>query len=103
MIHAAMAIHAPILPWWNLIICNVTDYYDWCLWKFHFRSIAYGGQHLKKSSFKPVFNEERRFPGEEDDDVEQVFPVRADGVAGHVGREVDVGPGDDVQKLAVVP
>ena len=58
---------------------------------------------FKKSSFKPVFDEERRFPGEEDDDVEQVFPVRADGVAGNVGREVDVGPGDDVQKLAVVP
>ena len=84
-------------------MCNVVDHYDRCLWKFLFRSIAYGGQYLKKSSFKPVFNEERRFPGGDDDDVEQVFPVRADGVAGNVGREVDVGPGDDVQKLAVVP
>ena len=52
---------------------------------------------------KPVFDEERRFSGEEDDDVEQVFPVRADGVAGHVRREVDVGAGDDVQKLSVMP
>ena len=51
----------------------------------------------------PVFHKEGWFPCKEDDNVKEVFPVRADGIAGHVRGEVDVRAGDDVQELPVVP
>ena len=49
-----------------------------------------------------VLPEEGRLPGEEDDDVEEVLPVVAEGVGGHVRGEVKVRPGDHVEELAVV-
>ena len=44
----------------------------------------------------PVFNKEGWFPCKKDDNVKKVFPVWADGIAGHVRGEVDVRAGDDV-------
>ena len=47
----------------------------------------------------PVY-EEWGFPGEEDDDIEQIHPVRAEGVWGDVRGEVHVAARDDVEELA---
>ena len=47
----------------------------------------------------PVY-EEWGFPGEEDDDVEQIHPVRAEGVWGDVRGEVHVAARDDIEELA---
>ena len=47
----------------------------------------------------PVY-EEWGFPGEEDDDIEQIHPVRAEGVGGDVRGEVHVAARDDVEELA---
>ena len=49
-----------------------------------------------------VLPEEGGLAGEEDDDVEEVLPVVAEGVGGHVRGEVEVRARDDVEVLPVV-
>ena len=74
-------------------------------WNFkHNQKIPFSvkNENVNKKDVLPFFHKEWRFPCKEDDDVEKLFPVGADRVAGHVRGEVHVGARDDVQKLAVV-
>ena len=55
---------------------------------------------LQLPEWSPVY-EERRLPGKENDDVEQVYPVLAQGVGRHVAGKVHVAASDDVEKLSI--